>query len=319
MKSRPPGSYEQIQRPLGDKHIDIKVAAATGEGELKQLLTSAGCSLIENFDDLRQLATESSSGSNTTTTTTTATTIKESTNPIDIGIQCDVVIVGSGAGGGVMAATLSKQGLKVIVLERGPYFAAGDITSLEGPGMLQMYEKGGTLATDDGGVALIAGRVLGGGTAVNWSVCFKTPDNVRDEWATGHGLGLFKTERYDRAMQAVWERLSVQPAVDQHSPQNLVLQEGAEKLGFRHGTLDRNCASDHYCGWCSYGCPTGKKQSTAETWLVDAVRTNNAVVFSNCSVERVLHDDDAENPGVATLLFILEQLLINSYNIRKSS
>lgn len=302
MKNRPPGSYEQIQRPLGDKHIDIKVAAATaGEGKLKQLLTSAGCSLIENFDDLRHLATESSSGTTTTT--------KESANPIDIGMECDVVIVGSGAGGGVMAATLSKQGLKVIVLERGPYFAAGDITTLEGPGMLHMYEKGGTQATDDGGVALIAGRVLGGGTAVNWSVCFKTPDNVRDEWAMGHGLGLFTTERYDRAMQAVWERLRVQPATDQHSPQNLILQAGAEKLGFRHGTLDRNCASDHYCGWCSYGCPTGKKQSTAETWLVDAVRTNHAVVISNCTVERVLHDEDAESPGVslATLPSMLPQ------------
>ena len=208
----------------------------------------------------------------------------------DVNVKCDVVIVGSGSGGGVMAAALSRKGFKVVVLEKGQYFAAQDFTALEGPGMVNLLEKMGCLATDDGGVALLAGKTVGGGTAINWCVSFKTPENVRIEWVTDHGLDMFSSERYDQAMEAVWERLSVQPDVDKHNLQNTVLQEGCQKLGLHYGTLQRNSPSDHYCGWCTYGCPTGKKQSTAQTWLVDAVNTGNAVIISNCRAEHVFHD-----------------------------
>ncbi|KAG0612420.1 hypothetical protein M758_6G026300 [Ceratodon purpureus] len=255
-------------RPLGDNHID-----AMNPG-LKSMLVSKGFSIGDEIHDCFRAQ---------------AKKLGYSKNDNDINLECDVVIVGSGSGGGVMAAALAQQGFKVVVLEKGQYFAPQEMATTEGPAMLNMFEKMGTLSTDDASVALIAGAVVGGGTAVNWCVSFKTPEHVRNEWANDHGLDMFNSERYDQAMQAVWERLSVQPNVDKHSLQNTVLQEGCKKLGYHHGTLQRNCASDHYCGWCSYGCPSGKKQSTAETWLVDAVNTGNAVILSNCTAEHVFH------------------------------
>lgn len=256
-------------RPLQDGHIDATAP------DLKSFLIAKGFSVVDDFPSFRSPAKNENG--------------RPSKNENDIHLECDVVIVGSGSGGGVIAAVLASQGFKVVILEKGRYFAAQDMSTMEGPGIMNLYEKMGALATDDGGVNLIAGATVGGGTAVNWCVCFKTPQHVRDEWVQDHNLQLFNSERYDHAMQAVWERLSVQPNVDKHNLQNTVLQEGCKRLNLHYSTLQRNCPSDHYCGYCSYGCPTGKKQATTETWLVDAVRTQNAVIISNCTAEKIFH------------------------------
>lgn len=140
VRSRTEEEYQR-ERPLGDGHISGKQASE----KLKQSLTSKGFHVVDgpisDFDTPVEV---------------------ESTND-DVYVECDAVVVGSGSGGGVMAAALAKHGFRVLVLEKGQYFAAQDITALEGPGMVNLYEKMGCMATDDGGVELIAGKSVGGG------------------------------------------------------------------------------------------------------------------------------------------------------------
>ena len=106
--------------------------------------------------------------------------------------ETDVVVVGSGAGGGTIAAQLVKEGHRVIILEKGDYYRAKDFASWsEAEAFEAMYERGGFCTTKDGNIVVLAGATVGGGTTVNWSASFITPDYVRREWAS-EGMECFE-------------------------------------------------------------------------------------------------------------------------------
>ncbi|CAI9118134.1 OLC1v1019658C1 [Oldenlandia corymbosa var. corymbosa] len=174
-------------------------------------------------------------------------------------IKCDVVIVGSGCGGGVAAAVLAKSGHKVVVVEKGNYFTKSDYSSLEGPSMNAMYESGGVLSTLDGKVMILAGSTVGGGSAINWSACIKTPDSVRQEWANDHQISWYSSPEYSAAMEKVSERIGV-----------------TEK-----------CTEEG----------SGDKKGTDSTWLVDAVDCG-AVIITGCKAEKFLfHNKSGRSRG----------------------
>ena len=127
--------------------------------------------------------------------------------PVDRGtkLECDVVIVGSGAGGGTAAAVLAGAGLDVIVVEAGGYYDDQDFDGSEF-GALTRFYMAAPSATQDQSVTLLACSCLGGGTVVNYSTSFRTPDDVRSEWAS-HGVPGFTSEDYTGSLDAVCERL----------------------------------------------------------------------------------------------------------------
>ena len=106
----------------------------------------------------------------------------------DTVIEADAVIVGSGAGGGVIAAKLAAAGLSVVVLEMGGYHTDADFNQLELWAWQNLYWRGGPNPTADMNVTLQAGSGLGGGTVINWTNSLRTKDWVRSQWAEEHGL-----------------------------------------------------------------------------------------------------------------------------------
>ncbi|MFJ1460725.1 GMC family oxidoreductase [Nocardia wallacei] len=187
-------------------------------------------------------------------------------------LSCDVVVIGSGAGGGTAAAVLAEAGLDVVVLERGNYYDDRDFGKGELDALQHLYAPGPS-ATAEGQLTLVAGTCLGGGTVVNWSTSLPTPDHVRAEWAE-LGARQFTEPEFTRALETVQRRLGVNDRRSPLSARDAVLERGAQALGWAVDTLPRNvsdaCDAGAECGRCGYGCRLGAKQSVTKTWLADA-------------------------------------------------
>jgi choline dehydrogenase-like flavoprotein len=205
-------------------------------------------------------------------------------------LSCDVCVVGSGAGGATAAAVLAAAGKDVIVLEAGGYFDDCDFDGAELAGFQRLYAEGGFATTANHSVSLLAGECLGGGTVVNYCTSFRTPDDVRAEWAAS-GVPWIAEAEYTRSLDAVCARLSVNRDHNKVSTRERVLQRGLQELGWHCDAMPRNvtdkCDQGRVCGYCGYGCALGAKQSTTKTWLADA-QAGGARIVTETRARQVL-------------------------------
>ncbi|KAF9942072.1 hypothetical protein BGZ67_003082 [Mortierella alpina] len=207
--------------------------------------------------------------------------------PQGLELSVDVVIVGSGAGGGVMAAELSKAGKRVLVIEKGHHYAQSELTLVQSDGLSKLYENGASLASTDGAVTVLAGSTWGGGTTVNWCASLQLPYFVREEWAK-QGLPYFTSPGYQKSLDAIVERLGISDKFLKHNTANRLLLEGCHKLGYPTKDIPQNTGhQEHSCGWCGFGCRFGEKQGTMMTFLQDA-KDFGAQFMQDTFVERIL-------------------------------
>ncbi|MUL75148.1 GMC family oxidoreductase N-terminal domain-containing protein [Mycolicibacterium sp. CBMA 226] len=212
---------------------------------------------------------------------------------VDTDLTCDVVIVGSGAGGGTSAGVLAAAGLDVVVMEMGGYYDDADFDGSELTALGNFYLSA-PQASADQSVSLLAGSCLGGGTVVNYSTSFRTPDDVRAEWAN-HGVPAFAGEEYTLSLDAVVDRLGVNLDHNKPSAREEVLRNGCDALGWPVDAMPRNvrgCDQGVECGYCGLGCRIGAKQSVTKTWLADAADAGARLVI-NTRVERVIIESGA--------------------------
>ncbi|KAF0698390.1 Aste57867_10992 [Aphanomyces stellatus] len=215
-----------------------------------------------------------------------------------IEIETDVVVVGSGAGGGVVAAELAKAGHRVLVLEKANYYHPADASFQELQSFWDNFENSLLFPTEDLSMMLMAGSAWGGGTHINWSASLRPPQSLCDEWATEFNLPYFTSQAFQDALEAVCTRAGVSDAHINHNVQNQIMLDGAAALGYPIDAVPQNTAGqEHSCGHCGLGCPYGEKQGTHVTWLKDAADAG-AKFIDGCHVGRVTYDDAKRVTGV---------------------
>jgi choline dehydrogenase-like flavoprotein len=201
-------------------------------------------------------------------------------------LEADVVVVGSGAGGGVVAARLASAGLDVLVLEAGPYLPETELPLGEAEAMQRLYLDQGTTATSDLGVTILAGASLGGGTTINWTTSLAPPDWLRDEWETRHGLHGLTDGATDDDIARLRRELDLLPPTV-IPPKDRAILDGAAALGWEAAPTERNAGPCSDCGACGFGCRFGSKRSGPRAHLAAAYR-DRARILAGARVGRVV-------------------------------
>jgi choline dehydrogenase-like flavoprotein len=225
--------------------------------------------------------------------------------PGETEIRCDLCVVGSGAGGGVVAARAVEAGLNVVLLEEGPYVRPGDLSHEENRMSAMLYKESGLQTTVDFDMSILQGKCLGGTTVINNCICFRLNDSALYN-PTGHDTlvewrklsAAIDSHELERSYQAVSARIGVAPLDPSADGTNgSIFREGWEKLkaagladpDMTTGTFQKNYNQCLGCGYCNFGCRYARKASMLETFVIDASKAN-ARIITGCLATRVVKE-----------------------------
>lgn len=206
----------------------------------------------------------------------------------DADLSCDVLVIGSGAGGASAAKVLVDHGLDVLMVEEGPYVGAQDHPARLHEAFAKQWRNAGiTAALGQPTVAYAEGRCVGGGTEINSAIIQQTPDQLLEEWAVKYKIKDFGAKtlspHYDTVKKLV-NASTTKPPLGRASE---LLREGAEKMGWRVMEVERGHRHCVGTNMCTHGCPTKGRQSMLNTLLPEALGKGMRLI-SECRVHRLV-------------------------------
>jgi choline dehydrogenase-like flavoprotein len=206
----------------------------------------------------------------------------------DTVLDCDVVIVGSGAGGAPIAAELAEAGYDVVVLEEGSYYQTRDFTADTSAMVRQLYRDGGaTMALGNPPIMFQEGKAVGGSTVINGGMSWRTPEEILAKWRKESGIADLDAKLLEPYYERVEKRIHVAPNdPEEIGNDNKLLQKGADAKGWKYIGNLRNqvhCAGSNRC---PFGCPTGAKQSALVSYIPRALHYG-ARVYADVKVDRL--------------------------------
>src|SRR5262249_30578834 len=217
-------------------------------------------------------------------------TITSSTESRSV-VSTDAVIVGSGAGGAMVARTLARAGVDTVLLEEGRRWTVEEFRNTH---PIDRYAglyrgAGSTVALGRPSVVLPIGRAVGGTTVVNSGTCYRPPLAVQRRWRDEFGLGLADPDRLGGHLDDVERTLQVAPVPLQIMGRNgRLLLDAAKSLGWQAAPIPRNAPGCEGCCQCAIGCPRNAKFGVHLNALPQACAAG-ARIISRARVERVLH------------------------------
>lgn len=216
-------------------------------------------------------------------------------------ISCDILVIGSGAAGGVLAATLAElTSKKIVVAEKGGWYGAEFFDQREWD-MRVLYADEGRRTTADGAIPVRGGECVGGGTTVNYALCFDPLQRVWDGWRRDYGLTGFSFDaaandygiaglNVPSALAEVRTRINVHRATDEDvNDNNRVLERGCAALGYPSKRFELNMRGCVRSGFCTEGCSYDAKLGTLVTYMADAIARGVQLVH-HCDIAKLLFD-----------------------------
>ncbi len=212
------------------------------------------------------------------------------TEPAGDGEECDVAIVGSGAGGAVAADLLAAAGLDVLVLEAGDHYDRDSYPSDHLDAIASLYRDGGlTIAEGRPPIPVPVAKVVGGTTVINSGTCFRAPDRVLEDWRDRFGIPWATAMAEDYAEAEDFLRVT-QLDPERMGRNGQLAMEGAAALGASAAPISRNAGGCVQCSSCPFGCAIDAKRGMHVSYLPRAVAAG-ARVRAGVEANRVLVED----------------------------
>jgi choline dehydrogenase-like flavoprotein len=208
-------------------------------------------------------------------------------------IEADVLIIGSGAGGGVLAGTLSElmPGKRIVLAEKGGHYGADFFTQREWDARFLFAEEGRRF-TADGAIPVKGGECVGGGTKINVTFCHDPLPDVWTRWRNEYGLEQFSFDaassdygvpqlNFASCLADLKRRLNIHLSTeDELNDNNLIFERACAAAGITSKRWERNVRNCIGCGYCNEGCAYEAKQSMDDTYVADAVRRGARLIHS---------------------------------------
>jgi len=202
-------------------------------------------------------------------------------------LEYDVVVIGSGAGGGVSSEILSRSGLKVLIVEEGPLKTAQDFRMQEKTAYADLYQENAGRQTLDKGIQILQGRAVGGSTTVNWTSSFRTPQQTLEYWNSEFSVKGLLREELSPWFDWVEKRLNISKWMVPPNRNNQILADGLKSLGWKHAFIPRNVKGCANLGYCGMGCPINAKQSMLVSTIPGALE-NGAQLIHRARAESLI-------------------------------
>ncbi|MDP2726248.1 MAG: GMC family oxidoreductase N-terminal domain-containing protein, partial [Dehalococcoidia bacterium] len=192
----------------------------------------------------------------------------------------DATIVGAGAAGGVMAKELSEKGMKVALIEAGPYLEPKDFMPFEQIYQNERFWSGGLEPNTEMSIIFVRGRGVGGTTLVNQCLMDRAKPWVFEWWSDISGKKEFNAENMNQWYSKIEDQmhLEVMNYPQDFNGNNLRMVEGFEKQGLSWRCLRRGQTNCEDCIHCLGGCPLGSKQGTNITFIPKAMQLGAEVI-----------------------------------------
>ena len=212
--------------------------------------------------------------------------VDASTYEGDRDVECDVVVVGTGAGGAVVGRELAEKGHAVVFIEEGRFVRRDEFTGSSVKAHQEFYRGG--LSTGNNLFPIFMGKLVGGSTAVNGGTSFRTPPWVMDRWCEEMRTDELASEPMERHFRKVESILQVEPAKRQFVGKIAdIFERGCDALGWSHFTLMRNAPGCEGTGFCDFGCRTDARRSTNISYIPPALE-KGSMLFTKLRADRVL-------------------------------